>query len=370
MARLASEFPSNRSLTLLSRMLLQPQPRDSSSPERIQLKHDLVTLRREEFDDLLRLAHDHHVIVRGLQVLLTLMREEENATRTEWAEDALAAERVRVATAIFFLHEICAAFEERGHDITVIKSLDHWPDRGSDLDLYTNAHLGVVCRLMTERFDAQIAERSWGDRLANKWNFNLPELPEPVEIHVGRLGQTGEQLTIASALPCRARKVHLGGHDFRVSSIPDRLMISTLQRMYRHFNFRLCDIVDTAALADAGAIDYESLRSLACAAGIWQGVATYLHIVSDYTMSYRGAGLDLPNFVKDEARFGGEKVFYERGYLRVPIMPQSARLYGSQLAGLLGRGELHNGARLSLLPWLATAAAAKQRLTGSDKGIW
>ena len=27
-------------------------------------------------------------------------------------------------------------------------------------------------------------------------------------------------------------------------------MISTLQRMYRHFYFRLCDIVDTAALSD------------------------------------------------------------------------------------------------------------------------
>ena len=92
--------------------------------------------------------------------------------------------------------------------------------------------------------------------------------------------------------------------------------------------------------------------------------------MSDYVKSYRGAGLDLPKFVRDAARFGGEDVFYNRGYLRVPIMPQSARLYGSQLARVLGRGELHNGARLCLLPWLATAAAAKQRLTGSDKGIW
>ncbi len=365
-----AEFPSYKSLTLLSRLLLQPRQCDPSSRETTELKRDLLGLRRHEFDDILALAHSHHVVVRWLQVFLRLMREEQSATRTEWAEDALAAERAGIATAIFFLHEICAAFQQRGHDVTVIKSLDHWPDRGSDLDLYTNAGLDDVCRLMKECFDAGIALRSWGDRLANKWNFYVPELPEPVEIHVGRLGQTGEQLMIASALPHRAREVHLAGYGFLVPSISDRVMIHSLQRMYRHFNFRLCDVVDTAALTDSGAIDFANLRSLAGAAGIWEGVATFLQIVSDYSMSYRGAGLDLPKFVKDAARFGGEVVFYDRGYLRVPIMPQSALLYGSQLARVLGRGELHIGARLCLLPWLATAAAAKQRLTGSDKGIW
>jgi hypothetical protein len=45
-------------------------------------------------------------------------------------------------------------------------------------------------------------------------------------------------------------------------------------------------------------------------------------------------------------------------------------LYGSQLAGLLRKRDLQNGARLSLLPWLATAALVGQRITGSDKGIW
>jgi hypothetical protein len=51
-------------------------------------------------------------------------------------------------------------------------------------------------------------------------------------------------------------------------------------------------------------------------------------------------------------------------------MPQSVRLYGAQLAGVLRRLELKNGARLSLLPWLATAALVGQKITGSDKGIW
>jgi hypothetical protein len=71
-----------------------------------------------------------------------------------------------------------------------------------------------------------------------------------------------------------------------------------------------------------------------------------------------------------EARFGGDQVYYAKEFLRVPIMPQSVKLYGAQLAGLLRKRELQNGARLSLLPWLATAAAVGQKITGSDKGIW
>ena len=146
-------------------------------------------------------------------------------------------------------------------------------------------------------------------------------------------------------------------------------MISTLQRMYRHFNFRLCDIIDVAALVIPAPSTTRTCAHWPLPRASGRDPRP-IRIVSDYVASYRGTGLDLPRFVVRAGRFGGEDVFYDRGFLHVPIMPQSAGLYRSQLAHLLGRGELHNGVRLSLLPWLATAAAAKQRFTGSDKGIW
>ena len=187
---------------------------------------------------------------------------------------------------------------------------------------------------------------------------------------MGRLCQTGEQVSIAARLAQRTRLVQIGNQVFRVCSVSDRLMISTMQRMYRHFYFRLCDIVDTAELASSGSIDYGELRSLAMDADIWEGVATYLAIVSDYLRKYSGKGLELPSFVVSAARFGGETVYFAREFLRVPIMPQSAGLYVSQMGGVLRKRELQNGARLGLLPWLATAALVGQKFTGSDKGIW
>lgn len=350
-------------MTILSQLLLAPT-------NDVALAAVPPALQWEEFEQLRTLADSNHVIVRGLEVFFALMLEARDEMRADWAAKALAAERQRIHHALSFLHAICGALAEEGHDAMVIKSLDHCPDLGSDLDLYTNGKPPEICALMQIRFQAKIAPRSWGDRLAHKWNFLIPGLPEAVEIHMGRLGQTGEQVSIASWLACRAQSLKVGDLAFRVPAASDRMLISTLQRMYRHFYFRLCDIIDTGTLADLGGIDYHDLRSSATSAGIWHGVATYLVVVSDYLEQYRGDGLDLPEFVRAAARFGGEAVYFGRGFLRIPIIPQSARLYGSQLTAMVRKRELHNTARLSLLPWLATAAVVGQKITGSDKGIW
>jgi hypothetical protein len=280
-------------MVLLSRLLLQPGGKELLSFSAAQF--DIAEMSKEKFDALVALANTNHVIVRGLEVFLRITHGAQQGICTEWAAGALQAEQSRIHRAMVFLHAICAALAEEGYEATVIKSLDHWPDLGSDLDLYTNGNSEEICRFMNRRFQARTAARSWGDRLASKWNFLIPGLPEAVEVHIGRLGQTGEQMAIASWLPARARLAVIGDYRFRVPAVSDRLMISTLQRMYRHFYFRLCDIVDTAKIASSGAIDYDDLRSSAMTAGIWEGVATYLVIVSDYLRQYRGSGIGLPD---------------------------------------------------------------------------
>src|SRR5579863_6785636 len=369
MATRATLCNSSNLMQVLSSLLLPP--RGGSRQEAMDgLTRGLRNLSREQFNQLVALAGSNHVVMRALNVIVGLMYQAQDAERAEWAAQALETEGRRIANALGFLKTICAEFESRGHNVAVIKSLDHWPDLGSDLDLYSDTNADNVCRLMHAAFGAKTAPRSWGDRLAHKWNFILPGLPELVEVHVGRLGQTGEQVAIASGLMTRTRIAEFGGFAFRLTSASDRLMISTLQRMYRHFYFRLCDIVDSCGLLESGEVNFGELRTLASEAGIWEGVATYLAIVSDYVKQYRGEGIPLPEYVTAAARFRGDAIYFGREFLRVPILPQSAGLYGTQLAGTLRKFELHNGARLSLLPWLATAAAIGQKLTGSDKGIW
>jgi hypothetical protein len=223
---------------------------------------------------------------------------------------------------------------------------------------------------MGTHFHAKLADRSWGDRLANKWNFVVPGLPELIEVHAGRLGQTGEQTAVTRSVSTRARMAEIRGHVLRVPAPEDRIVISTLQRMYRHFYIRLCDIVDNARLLDLQLVDFAYLHSLGSTAGLWEGIATYLTIISEYVEAYRGNGVPLDSLVTRSAKFGTDQVRFRRDFLRVSILPHSMNLYASELMTLLLKGELRNSLRLSLLPGLATAAALEQKLTGSDKGIW
>jgi hypothetical protein len=368
---------STRCLTLLSQLLLGLDGNDGSESSGGRgTRHDCMAeaattvsgFGPQDFGELWGLAGSHHVVMRAFPVLHRILATQ-GSQFAESVNRAMEKERVRIEHALSFLFPICDALRDAG-TVIVIKSLDHWPDLGSDLDLYTNAPSADVVGIMRDRFKAHLEERSWGDRLANKWNFIVPGLPELVEVHVGRLGQTGEQVAVADSLVKRAGTVQLAGHAFPVPAPEERLIISTLQRMYRHFYLRLCDVVDTAWLVESGTVDYAYLKKLARSAGLWDGLATYLVTVSGYVKSYSGEDLALPSLVTDAARFGNELVSFRRKFLRIPIFPQAAKLYASEWKRLLLNGDLQSTLRLSLLPPLAAAAALEFKLTGTDKGIW
>lgn len=327
-------------------------------------------LDRDELDAITAQAAKNHVIIRAFSWLAHILKMDGSADLAEPVSRAIETENSRIHHALGFLDEIVATLEQNGCPVTVMKSLDHWPDLGSDLDLYTDAEPDRVVGIMCAKFEAKVDERSWGDRLANKWNFVVPGLDELVEIHVGRLGQTGEQTMLTKSLSQRTRILNIGRHSYRVLAHEDRVIVSTLQRMYRHFYIRLCDVLDNANLLESESIDFSGLHSLGSAAGIWEGVATYLTIISGYVERFRGRGIALPALVTASAKFGVDEVRYRSDFLRLPILPHSLNLFAGELRTLVMRGEVRNSLRLSLLPGLATAAALEMKLTGSDKGIW
>jgi hypothetical protein len=342
----------------------------ASSVPTNRIAETILDLDPGRLEAIAELAAKNHVIIRAFSKLSQLLKMNGSTDVADSVSLAVEQENSRICHALGFLNRICATLDENGCPVTVIKSLDHWPDLGSDLDLYTDAEPARVVSVMLTKLGAKVDQRSWGDRLANKWNFVVPGLPELVEVHIGRLGQTGEQTAVSQSLSRRARMINIGQYSFRVLTPEDRIIISTLQRMYRHFYIRLCDVIDNAFLLESEGVDFTYLHSLGSAAGIWEGIATYLTVISGYVESFRGRGIALPALVTESAKFGAEKVHYRRDFLRVPILPQSLNLYANELKTLLMRGEVRNSLRLSLLPGLATAAALELKITGSDKGIW
>ena len=330
--------------------------------EAIQYVASLDDAGRSEF---LSLADSNHVVLRSLQPVAG-----SDTTAAIWAADACDAERARIHAAVSRLAEVCDRLEHEGCPAVVIKTLEHWPDLGNDLDLYTTAPEARVVCVMRRCFDAHVEPRSWGDRLAQKWNFTIPGLRESIEIHVQRLGQTGEHTRLARRFHDRRQKRTIGNFEFFVPAPEQAVIVATLQRMYRHFYFRVCDVINTARLVDSGELDFALLHRSADEGGIWPGVATYLKVVSDYVALYRGRGLELPPEVLSGAIFGGEKIEVRDRFLRVPVVPEGATLFTRQALATALAGDVPATFRLTLLPPLASAAAIAYRFTGSDKGIW
>ncbi len=364
---------SDQFMAVLSRVVLRGYRGDFNTPvsnlASIYPDVDYVSgLNAEEYREFLALADEHHVTIRASQLIRKAAVELGNDKVVAQCEGVLAEERTRIDHAVESLAPICRALEAAGASTTVIKSLDHWPDLGSDLDLYTDGDEQTVLRVMANEFRAEQEPRSWGDRLANKWNWQIPGLPELIEIHVRYLGQTGEHKAMARRVLDRRVIRIINGHVFRVPAPEERIIISTLQRIYRHFYFRLCDMAEVGALVQNGALNFAELRRTANAGGVWPGVATFLFLVSEYVRSCGGA-FDIPGEVLTEAYSRDIRVHFRAGFLRIPL-GAAASLYCSQLLNAGRKRDIRALSRLPLLPPLAVSALVAFHLTGSDKGIW
>lgn len=329
----------------------------------------VARLTDEELRELFDLADSHHVTVRVIDILEASDQVGGTGLRQRLAP-LLALERKRIANALYYMNAICRSFEAAALPITVIKSLDHWPDLGGDMDLYSSGSRNRVIDIFRRGFKAELEPQSWGDRLANKWNFRIPGLPELVEFHVQWLGQTGEQVALAHRVEQRRMQRNIEGYVFPVPAPEERIVISTLQRMYRHFYIRLCDIANIANLLRENAVDFSELKRTADSGSIWPGVTTLLAIVVDYTKRYGGEEIALPQHVIAASQFSEEKTYVNQKFVRIPIMPHAATLYTQQMVGIGASGNFRAMFRLGLLPALATAAFIGYKLTGSDKGVW
>ena len=339
-------------------------------PQTEQMLSGLQALSREQWSEFLRFAELQRVYLRTLHLLKKWLVAGAFAAKLDNLQELAQVEGIKIAQAMAALNQVLGALAHTGHAPIVIKTLDHFPDIGSDLDLFIAAPETDVVRTMQSELHAEVQPQSWGDRLAHKWNFRIPGLPQLVEIHVGRLGQTGEHAALPNQLENTSVMFDAADFRFRVPAPEVQVALATLQRMYRHFYIRVTDLVNLSALVRAGRLDFAQLRASAQRWSIWPGVATLLKITSDYNERAGVGPLALPDFVIDAADFGAGVTYMGEQFLRVPMVPQGSRLFLQQLFGMGAARHFRAAARLSLLPALAAAAFVNLRITGDDKGIW
>ena len=340
-------------------------------PERsAEAVHNVAGFDETESDEFFRLADAHHVVIRALQPLQQQARVIGDGELARLTQSVLNREQDRIANALAGLERVCTQLKAAGCAVTVIKTLDHWPDFGSDLDLFTMGDERRLVHVLKNELRARHCMRTLGDRIAHKRSFAVPGLPERVELHINRLGQVGEHFELARRFIARRQPANFNEFTFQLPAPEERVIAATLQRMYRHLYLRICDVCNTARLIERRMLDFGELRDAAEEGGIWPGVATYLTLVADYVKKYRGDGLELPEYVIESASFGADSTFVRGKFFTFPILPYGLALYIRQLRHAAQRGDIPGTARLSLVPPLASIGALAYAVTGNSGRIW
>jgi len=131
------------------------------------------------------------------------------------------------------------------------------PDLGSDLDLYTTVSSSRVISTMESKFNAKFCSQLGRPHRAKMELLNSG-LPEAIEIHIQRLDRWESTsrwragLTVVASSRRFWAKISLS----RAGRADHR---GDLQRMYRHFYFRVCDIVNSSAIVESGTLDLAEL---------------------------------------------------------------------------------------------------------------
>ena len=106
--------------------------RPASASDLIPMLSSLTPQQRQDFVEL---ADSNHVVIRAFEVLNRVAGNRGNNDIQAWAVETLTKERARISNALNHLEQVCNALEEENCPTVVMKTLDHWPDLGNDLDL-------------------------------------------------------------------------------------------------------------------------------------------------------------------------------------------------------------------------------------------
>jgi glycosyltransferase A (GT-A) superfamily protein (DUF2064 family) len=356
-------FNTEAHLRALSLLVFCPERSDESV-------HHVAGLDEAGKQEFFRLADAHHVVIRALEPLQRKARIIGDGELVKITQSLLEREHDRIAKALMYLERVCARIKAAGCEVTVIKTLDHWPDFGSDLDLFTNGDERRLVHVLKNELRARHCMRTPGDRIAHKHSFAVPGLPERVELHVNRLGPVGEHIKLAKRFITRGQPAIFNELTFQIPAPEDQVIAGTLQRMYRNHYIRICDVFNTAGLIERKMLDFVDLRVAAEEAGVWPGVATFLTLAVDHVKKYRGDRLELPDSVIASSHFRADRTLVRGDYFRFPVLPYGLGLYIHQLRHTARSGNIPGTARLSLVPPLASMGALAHAVTGNSGRVW
>lgn len=276
--------------------------------------------------------------------------------------EVIKKEKARVDRSLKVIKNLSEEFEKRKLPFIIIKTMDNLPDIGNDIDVYANAPVRIIDEIFLRKLKGVLQEPTVSDRLARKRNYIVNRCT--VEIHCTRLGQVGEDTRFGKDLLKNRVKTKINGINTYIPTPEFQLLLYVIQRIYRHFNIRICDIYNTANLIEK--LNWKALKKISCKHGMWKGVLLYLTYIDKIT-KYYGKDSGIGKFVKD--RKWPSKIKDRNMHFRFPIFSTGLSVYSRKVVSYLFNLNLSGLFRLCLIPPLGILHIILTAIFGEDK-IW
>lgn len=313
------------------------------------------------FDDLLLTLKKNRVTVRWLNAMRPLLDEK---FKNE-INSILKSEELRRAKTLELTGKVTEEFERRRLKFLVIKTLDNYPDLGHDVDMYTNAPIDEVDDIFINTFKAKLETPSLPEKIAQKRNYRIDDAVT-FELHCSKLGELGEEMFLAKDLISNYEKINIEGIVTYIPRVEYRILMVVLQRIYRHFNIRICDLFNTINLIKNDSIDWETLKNISLKYGVWEGVLLYLSYIYK-TALYYNIDLNIKNYL--ELKTWPPYIQDRNMHYRFPLLSTGINIYSKKVISDILHLNINSLARLPLFIPLSCLHYVSVKLYGKSH-IW
>ena len=302
------------------------------------------------WDFLLNLLKKNIITIRALT---TLKGIEPNPSISAMFDRILDKENARTSRMLQLIGKISQVFEEEGIDFLVIKTLDHYPDMGNDVDIFVLDGYKGVDAVIKNGFGASVLEASVGDKLAGKRNYKVNGYPFALEVHYNRLGQVGEHKAYPKILMRNRQTAAIDGIKTFIPSPEDQLILRVIQRIYRHFNIRISDVFNTINALNHNDLNWNYLLDITKQIGIFEGLCLYMSYMNQIYRKFFEYDMLSPDLGRVLIKNGLEDLGFKNLHYRFPLFSIPSKVYLKKFFSDFKDFDWEGVGRLSLLLPLA-----------------
>jgi len=324
------------------------------------LKEEIDTVFTVE--QIYKLAKSNNMIMRLGRVI---NNTGDTAIMLRW-ENILRIERERCDKSAALIKEIAQGLDRENIKYAVIKTLDSYPDCGTDVDMFVDAPFKITKEWIRKVYNGKVRPRKIAEVMCGKMSASIQGYPI-LELHCRMMGQVGEQATFARSLTKNIRLFEAGGLRAYIPSKEEQVIIIAIHRLYRHLSFKISDIVNAITLLKEADFNWERLFKLSEDCGMSKGIAYLLGVLENIHTTYFNNGF-MPERYKGLID-NGARLSFRHWFFRIPLFRVPPKLYAAEAFYFLRKGRVGSLARLSLIPVLSFIAYTTIKIF-KDDWVW